>query len=306
MQSTPPSPASTWSPRTRGCSSTPRAPRRRSALRQQLPGVTVHPPHRVPGVVHEPLLARTVLLAHPHVEPRRPRPVLLAEPTVLQPLGMGRLVLLPQQRQRHALAAQLAVHLTPPRHRTPPRARRREQSPLQPRIIHRVRQRPTHPPRLGTADALPHPRFRGDRRRHLQAPGDRPSTHPRGVVQPQDLSNLTHGQPPVRHRRTLLQILEGSYGDRLSRVAQLQGSDPLHQCGASRKSDHPPTGITDHFGPEYADRPFFLTCTPPPPPPYTRFDNSSPCGAQSAEVRANEDQCQEEAYPRGVERWLPR
>ena len=29
---------------------------------------------------------------------------------------------------------------------------------------------------------------------------------------PQNLSNLTHGQPPVRHRRTLLQILEGSYG----------------------------------------------------------------------------------------------
>ena len=90
-----------------------------------------------------------MLLAHHHVEPRRPRPVLLAEPTGLQPLGMGRLVLLPQQRQRHALAAQLAVHLTPPRHRTPPRVRRRrrEQPPLQPRIIHRVRQQ--RPPRVG-------------------------------------------------------------------------------------------------------------------------------------------------------------
>ena len=73
----------------------------------QLPGVTVHHPHRVPGVVHEQLLARTVLLAHHHVEPRRPLPVLLAEPTVLQPLGMGRLVLLPHQRQRPPLQSYL-------------------------------------------------------------------------------------------------------------------------------------------------------------------------------------------------------
>ena len=160
---------------------------------------------------------------------------------------MDRLVLLPQQRQRHPLGAQLAVHLTPPRHRTrlPPRRRRRKQPTLQPRIIQRVRQRPTQTLRLGAADAPPH-----RRRRHLQAAGDHPQTHPRGVVQPQDLSNLTHGQPPVRHRRTLLQNLGGSYGNRLSRVAQLQGSDPLHLSGASRKSDHLPTGIADHFAPD--------------------------------------------------------
>ena len=53
---------------------------------------------------------------------------------------------------------------------------------------------PDPAPRRG--DALPHPRFRGDRRRHLQTPGDRPQTHPHSVVTPpQNLSNFTHGQP---------------------------------------------------------------------------------------------------------------
>ena len=65
-----------------------------------LAGLAVDHRDRVPGVVHEHLLARTVLLAHYHVELRRPRSVLLAEPAVLQPLGVGRLVLLPQQRER--------------------------------------------------------------------------------------------------------------------------------------------------------------------------------------------------------------
>ena len=49
--------------------------------------------------------AGAVLLAHHQVELRGPGPILLAEPTVPQPLGVGLLVLLPQQRQRHALCA---------------------------------------------------------------------------------------------------------------------------------------------------------------------------------------------------------
>ena len=52
--------------------------------------------------------------------------------------------------------------------------------------------------------------------------------------------------------RTLLQSLEGSCDDRLSRVARHQGSDPLHHSGASRNGDHVPTGFGDHFGPECA------------------------------------------------------
>ena len=41
-----------------------------------------------------------------------------------------------------------------------------------------------------------------------------------------------------------------SHSDRLSRVAQLRGSDPIHRSGPNRKSDHLPTGITVHFAPD--------------------------------------------------------
>ena len=58
---------------------------------------------------------------------------------------------------------------------------------------------------------------------------------------------MTHGQSPVRHRRTLLQSPEGSYGNQLSRVALFLGSGPLHHSGAFRNSDHVPIGIGDHF-----------------------------------------------------------
>ena len=58
----------------------------------QLTGLAVHHRDCLPGVVHEQLLARAVLLAHHHVELRRPGPVLLAEPTVAQPLRVGRFV----------------------------------------------------------------------------------------------------------------------------------------------------------------------------------------------------------------------
>ena len=53
---------------------------------------------------------------------------------------------------------------------------------------------------------------------------------------------------------TVLQSLEGSCGDRLSRVARHQGSGPMHYSGASRNGDHVPTGFGDHFGPECAIR----------------------------------------------------
>ena len=67
-------------------------------------GLAVDHRHRLPGVVDEQLLAGAVVLAHHQVELPGPGPVLVAEPAVLQPLGVGLLVLLPQQRQRHALA----------------------------------------------------------------------------------------------------------------------------------------------------------------------------------------------------------
>ena len=80
-----------------------------------LAGGAVDDRHRVPGVVDEQLLAGAVLLAHHHVEAPGPGPVALAEPAVLKPVRVDGLVLLPQQRQRHALAPQLPVHRRPVR-----------------------------------------------------------------------------------------------------------------------------------------------------------------------------------------------
>ena len=164
--------------------------------------------HRLTRVVDEQLLAGSVLLAHHHVELPGPGPVLLAEPAVLQPLRVERLVLLPQQRQRHTLPPQLPVHLAPLRQRTRRAARRqcRKQSPFQPGVVDRLGYRPTQPGPLGTAQVIGH-----RRRRRPHAASNRPNAQRRGEVQPQHLSNLAHRQPPVRQCSSLLQKHEGSH-----------------------------------------------------------------------------------------------
>ena len=173
-----------------------------------LAGLGVDHRHRLPGVVDEQLLAGAVLLAHHQVELSSPFPVLLAEPAVLQPLGMDRLVLFPEQGQRYVLAPQLPAHLAPLRQRTRRVARRerRKQPALQPGVVDRLGYRPTHPRHLGAAQVLAH-----RRRRRPQAAGNRPDAQRRGEVQPQHLSNLPHGQPPVRQLLSLLQKQGGSH-----------------------------------------------------------------------------------------------
>ena len=173
-----------------------------------LAGLAVYHRDGLTGVVHEHLLARTVLLAHHHVERRRKCPVPLAELAVLQPLGVGRLVLLPQQRERDPFATKLAVDLAPVRQRTPCRARRRsrKQPVLKLPIVERLRQRPTKTVHLGPADVLAHRRGR-----RLHASGNRSNAHPRSVVQPQNLSYLAHGQPPLCHRGPSLKSQGGSH-----------------------------------------------------------------------------------------------
>ena len=208
----------------------------------KLSGVAVDHRDRVPGVVDEHPLAGAVLLAHHHVDLRGPLPVPRTEPAVLHPLGMNRLVLLPQQRQRHPLATQLAVHLAPLRGREPPRVRpRRRIQPLeQRRIVERLRQRPGQPLQLRAHEVLPHRRRRG-----LQTARYRPDAHPRVVVQTQDLSNLTHRQPPLCHRGPLPKGREDHTHGRLSRVVQLRCSDPSHRSSGQPKSDRHGTGISD-------------------------------------------------------------
>ena len=71
-------------------------------------------------VIDEQLLARPVLLTKHDVQRALPLPVQVAEPAVLVSVAMSRLVLEPQQLERHTLAAQFLVYLSPLRHR--PRA----------------------------------------------------------------------------------------------------------------------------------------------------------------------------------------
>ena len=163
---------------------------------------------------------------------------------------MGLLILLPQQREGDPLAAKLAVNLTPVGHRKPGLARHRpcprKQPPLELGIVKRLRQRPRKPRLLGAADVPLH-----RRRRQLQAAGNRPTAQTRDMVQPQDLSYFAHRQPLVRHRVRLPKGREDPTVSRLSRVAQLRGSDPSHRSSEHPKSDHFANGIGDHLALEW-------------------------------------------------------
>ncbi len=184
-----------------------------------LAGLAVDHRHRLPGVVDEQLLAGAVVLAHHQVELPGPGPVLLAEPAVLQALGVALLVLLPEQRQRHALAPQLPVDLAPVRQRPlrAARRRRRKQPTLQSGVLDRLGYGPTQPRHLGAAQVLAH-----RRRRRPQAAGDGSDAQRGGEVQPQHISNLAHGQPPVRQRSSLLKSRKGLTAGGSSRAAQLR------------------------------------------------------------------------------------
>ena len=79
---------------------------------------------------------------------------------------------------------------------------------------------------------------------------NRPNAQSRVVVQTQDLSNLTHRQPPLCHRDPLPKGREDHTCGRLSRVVSLRCSDPSHRSSAHPKSDRHGTGISDRHRPE--------------------------------------------------------
>ena len=83
--------------------------------RAHLAGLGVDHVDRVPRVIDEQPLARRVALAHHRRQLAFPPRVKLAEPGVAIALRVTRAIFLPQQRQRHALAAQLAVDIRPVR-----------------------------------------------------------------------------------------------------------------------------------------------------------------------------------------------
>ena len=65
---------------------------------------------------------------------------------------------------------------------------------------------------------------------------------------------LRMDNPLLRHRESSLKIQEGSHDERLSRVAQLRGSDPFHRSSAHLECDHFGNGMGGHFALEMADQ----------------------------------------------------
>ncbi|MNG19155.1 hypothetical protein D3C84_1032870 [compost metagenome] len=87
-----------------------------------------------------------MFLAHDHVDLGGPEAVVLAEPAVLEALRMAEPILLPEQSQSHAGAAQFCVNMSPVGHRpllAGNRRRWREQTAFQFSV--RQRRRPGQP-----------------------------------------------------------------------------------------------------------------------------------------------------------------
>jgi hypothetical protein len=153
------------------------------------------------GDVDEQLLAGDVLLAHDQVQATGVLAVAFGEPGVLEPVGVPLLVLVMQQLQGDALAPQLQVEVLPVGHRTG-RARRRHR-PLEKQIfegpvVHLCGQRPAEPrcsgPPQVALDGNP---------RHAQRRRDLPRAVAFAEAQPQNFTNLAHGESRTWHRRLL-------------------------------------------------------------------------------------------------------
>ena len=125
------------------------------------------------------------------------------------------------------------------------RRRRHQHPPLKRRIVERSGQWPSQSLTLGAAHIIAH-----RRRERSKAPGNRPDAQTCSVVQPQNLSNFAHGQPPVYYREPSPKTGKGPTAGGLSRVAQLRGSDPPNRSSKQPGSRRSATGITVHFFPE--------------------------------------------------------
>jgi hypothetical protein len=79
----------------------------------------------VAGIVDEQLLAGTMGLPHRHRQIGRPAPVKIAETAVAVAVRVAGDVFVPQDLQRHMLALQLPVHISPVRLGRPAMARLR-------------------------------------------------------------------------------------------------------------------------------------------------------------------------------------
>ena len=172
-------------------------------LAARTPGEPIEHRHGIAGEVHEQFLAGRVGLPHGRRDPVKSFDVEIAEPAVAVAVGMMAAIFLPQQRQRHAAAAQLSMDMPPFRQRLRPRrvvAGRRDQLALQRRVVELIRYRPRDADHRGRRMYSPIA--------VRPIPTDRVITRfarPTGALQAQNFSNLPHrqslGGPPLANRK---------------------------------------------------------------------------------------------------------
>ena len=141
-------------------------------------------------------------LAHRRLQPTRPTPVKVAEPGIAEPVGRAGPVLLPQQRQGHIGAAQLAMHPGPVGRRAlirSDRRRRREQQRFQLLVIEICGQGPAHAGGAGPAEIAAHRPLA-----QPQALCNPPLRQLAGKPQSQNFADMAHRHSLGRHLVPLL------------------------------------------------------------------------------------------------------
>ena len=149
------------------------------------------------GVIDEQLLAGAVDLAHRALELPGEAAVIFAELRVAVGLAIGIVgaVLLPQEHQRHALAAQFLVQVAVVGLDVLSRTFwRNKQAPLQRRLINALDRRPIQARRCGQAKVLGHGSLR-----HPQCSSDLPVRQLGVELQTQYIFYLTHIDPRCGH-----------------------------------------------------------------------------------------------------------
>jgi hypothetical protein len=149
--------------------------------------------------VEEALLAGPVLAAQDHVEPPGVRPVPLGEPGVGEAVGAALAVLGPEQHERDALAAQLAMDDRPVGDRPGRVGGRRggppEQALLEAAVVEIRGQRPAEAGLAGAVEIVA-----DGRPGQADRDADLAGAQVLRFVEPQDFADLAHGSTGTGHR----------------------------------------------------------------------------------------------------------
>ena len=203
--------------------------------------------------VDEQLLAGPMVLAHDQVDPTPEGAVVVAELGVgVAALRVGLLVLEPQQHEGHAFAAEFLVDVVPVRH-GPLRGRGhrdlREQGRLQLGVAHPLGQGPAQPGRLGPAEVIGHG-GEGDPQGGAHLTAGQALTH----GQPQDVSDLAHGETGSRHSHLLGELLPSDGGGPAQlRRGPCRASSGVYENPRNRCTESARTAVRN--GPESAFSP---------------------------------------------------